>query len=121
MTMGLHDMIQQLKAHQDAPKIGMIASHLGVVRGTSRDGRPVEAIDVTYDDQILDKIIQDTKRMPGIIDVLVEAYAGHLRVGEDILAVAVAGDIREHVFNALIHAVERIKTEASKKKEHFTE
>jgi molybdopterin synthase catalytic subunit len=119
--MGLHDMIHRLKAHEEAPKIGMIASHLGVVRGTSRDGRPVKGIEVSYDGETLEKIIQDTKRMPGIIDVLVETYTGHLRVGEDILAVAVAGDIREHVFNALIHAVERIKTEASKKKELFTE
>ena len=117
--MGLHDMIQQLKAHQDAPKIGMIASHLGVVRGTSRDGRPVKAIEVSYDGEIVEKIIQDTRSMPGIIDVLVETHSGYLHVGDDILAVAVAGDIREHVFNALIHAVERIKTEASKKKEHF--
>jgi molybdopterin synthase catalytic subunit len=69
----------------------------------------------------LEKIINDTKLMPGIIDVLVETYAGHLRVGDDILAVAVAGDIREHVFNALIYAVDRIKTEASKKKEIFIE
>jgi molybdopterin synthase catalytic subunit len=117
--MGLHDMINRLKAHKEAPKIGMIASHLGVVRGTSRQGRPVKAIEVSYDDEILDKIIQDTKRLPGIIDVLVETYRGHLHVGDDILAVAVAGDIREHVFNALIHAVDRIKTQASKKKELF--
>jgi molybdopterin synthase catalytic subunit len=120
MAMGLHDMIHRLKGHEEAPKMGMIASHLGVVRGTSRNGRPVEAIEVSYDGDVLEEIINDIKLMPGIIDVLVEAYAGHLRVGDDILAVAVAGDIREHVFNALIHAVDRIKTEASKKKEIFT-
>jgi molybdopterin synthase catalytic subunit len=120
MAMGLHDMIHRLKGHEEAPKMGMIASHLGVVRGTSRNGRPVEAIEVSYDGDVLEEIINDIKLMPGIIDVLVETYAGHLRVGDDILAVAVAGDIREHVFNALIHAVDRIKTEASKKKEIFT-
>jgi molybdopterin synthase catalytic subunit len=119
--MGLHDMIHRLKTHEEASKIGMIASHLGVVRGTSRQGRPVKAIDVSYDTGILDKIIQDTKKLPGIVDVLVETYTGHLQVGDDILAVAVAGDIREHVFNALIRAVERIKTEASKKRELFVE
>ena len=119
--MGLHEMILRLKAHEEAHKIGMIASHLGVVRGTSRDGRPVQAIDVSYDGEILEQIINETKKMPGIVEILVETYTGHLRVGDDILAVAVAGDIREHVFNALIHAVERIKTEASQKKEHFAE
>jgi molybdopterin synthase catalytic subunit len=119
--MGLYDMISRLKAHEEASKIGMIASHLGVVRGTSRDGRPVEAVEVSYDHDVLDKIKKDTKGLPGIIDVLVETYEGHLHVGQDILAVAVAGDIREHVFDALIYAVDRIKTQASRKKEFFVE
>jgi len=32
--------------------------------------------------------------------------------------VAVAGDIREHVFDALIQAVNRIKAESSRTREH---
>jgi molybdopterin synthase catalytic subunit len=35
------------------------------------------------------------------------------------MAVAVAGDIRENVFPALIQTVDRLKAEASKKKELF--
>ena len=119
--MGLHEMVLRLKAHGDAPKMGMIASHLGVVRGTSRDGRSVEAIEVSYDHKVLDGIIRDTKMLPGIVDVLVETYEGRLDVGDDILAVAVAGDIRENVFAALFKTVDRIKREASNKKELFTE
>ncbi|HUU80170.1 MAG TPA: molybdenum cofactor biosynthesis protein MoaE [Acidobacteriota bacterium] len=54
-----------------------------------------------------------------MIEVLVEAYGGLLKVGEDVMAVAVGGDTREHVFPALITAVNRIKEEATRKKEFF--
>jgi molybdopterin synthase catalytic subunit len=42
-------------------------------------------------------------------------------VGEEIMAVVVAGDIRENVFPAFVTAVNRIKKEASKKKEYCVE
>jgi len=59
--------------------------------------------------------------MPGIAEVLVETRQGRLNVGEEILAVVVAGDIRENVFPALVSAVNRIKKEASRKKENMKE
>lgn len=116
--MDIQTMIANLKGHPDARKIGMIASHLGVVRGTSRDGRPVECVEVAYDRDRLGKIMESIRGLPGIVDALVEIREGRLQVGDEILAVAVAGDIREHVFEALIQAVHRIKTEASRKKEY---
>jgi molybdopterin synthase catalytic subunit len=39
--MDLNEMIEKMKAHPDYEKMGMITSHLGVVRGTSRDGQTV--------------------------------------------------------------------------------
>jgi molybdopterin synthase catalytic subunit len=95
----------------------MITSHLGVVRSTSRDGRAVTSLDVSYDQEALQAIVRDIKKMPGIAEVLVETREGLLNVGEEILAVVVAGDIRENVFPALVSAVNRIKKEASRKKE----
>jgi len=99
--------------------MGMIASHLGIVRGSSRDGREVTAIEVRYDHERLRDIVEEMKRLPGIIDIQVEIREGHLQVGDEILAVAVGGDIRENVFDALIRTVNRIKAEASRKQEHF--
>ena len=116
--MGLPGMIKRLKMHPDCEKIGMIASHLGVVRGTSRGGRRVREIQVNFDYKNIDKIIIDIKGMPGIVDVLVEVNEGRLKVGDEIMAVAVAGDIRENVFPALIKTVNRIKQEAGKKQEY---
>lgn len=115
--MDLNKMIESLRSHPEHEKMGMIASHLGIVRGVSRNGRAVSGIEVVYDRKVIDDIILDIKKLPGIIEVIVDTNEGHLEVGDQILAVAVAGDLRENVFPALIETVNRLKKEASKKKE----
>ena len=117
--MEISTIIKQLREHPESSKMGMIASHLGVVRETSRDGRQVEKIHVKYDQIVIEEIIKDAKALPGIIDVVIETREGVLEIGDEIMFVAVGGDIREHVFPALIEIVERIKKEASKKQENF--
>ena len=117
--MDINAMIEKLRNHPDSKKIGMIASHLGVVRGTSRDGQNVKAIEVFYDRNAIENIIKDIRRLSGIVDVLVDINEGQLEVCDEILAVAVGGDIRENVFPALIETVNRIKKEACKKEELF--
>ncbi len=115
--MDLNKMIDSMKRHPEYEKMGMIASHLGVVRGTSRDGQMVSGIEVAYDHDAVKRIVIDAKSLPGIVEVLVDTNEGHLKVGNEILAVAVGGDIRENVFPALAETVNRIKKEAVKKKE----
>ncbi len=118
--MDLNKMIESLRAHSEREKIGMIASHLGIVRGVSRNGRKVSGIEVVYDHEVIASIINDIRVLPGIIEVMVDANEGRLEVGDAILAVAVAGDLRENVFPALIETVNRLKKEASKKKELYS-
>ena len=115
--MGLSKMIQTLKEHPDYPKMGMIASHLGVVRETSLNGDRVKGIEVIFDKNAIGRIVLTIKQMPGIIDVLVETFGGRLEIGDEIMAVAVGGDTREHVFPALIEAVDMIKREGASKSE----
>jgi len=115
--MDLNKMIERVRRGTDPSKVGMITSHLGVVRRTSRDGREVTSIEVAYDQGALQAIVREIRKMPGIAEVLVETREGCLSVGEEILAVVVAGDIRENVFPALVNVVNRIKKEASRKKE----
>ena len=117
--MDINRMIQTVKKHPDYPKMGMIASHLGVVRETSLDGRKVTGIEIGLDRSIIDNIVSEIKEMPGIIEVLIEVGEGTLKVGDEIMAVAVGGDIREHVFPALASVVDRIKREGTTKKESF--
>lgn len=117
--MDINSILAQMQQHPDADKIGMIATHLGVVRGTSRDGRAVTAIDVAYDGEALDQILTDAKALPGIVDVSITTNSDRLLIGDVIMFVAVAGDIREHVFAALTATVDRIKKESSRKTEFF--
>ena len=117
--MDVNTMIERIQKHPDSNKIGMIASHLGVVRGSSLNGRNVTQIDVSYDHDVIENIIKDIKVLPGIVEVLIELNEGLLAVGDEIMFIAVGGDIRDNVFPALIKMVDRVKKEASRKREFF--
>lgn len=117
--MDINRMIERIKAHPDFHKAGMIASHLGIVRSFSREGKAVSGVDVHFDSKKIEEIVRDIRSRPGIVDILIETNSGYLKVGDDILAVVVAGDIRDQVFPALIDAVNRIKSEAATKEENL--
>lgn len=119
--MDVEGIMNRIRKHSDSHQIGMIASHLGIVRASSRDGRKVTRIEVAYDMNSLKNILKYIKSLPGIIEVLAEVHEGLLNVGDEILFVAVGGDIRDNVFPALFKAVDLIKKEASRKKEIFGE
>jgi molybdopterin synthase catalytic subunit len=117
--MDINKMIKTLREHPESRKIGMIATHLGIVRGNSRGGGKVIHVEVAFDQEKIREITAHAKALDGVIEVLIDTKEGRLKVGDEIMAVAVAGDIRENVFPALIQTVDRLKTEASKKKEFF--
>ncbi|MEJ5366497.1 MAG: molybdenum cofactor biosynthesis protein MoaE [Desulfosoma sp.] len=113
----LQGMIDDLKKRLDPAAVGMFACHNGVVRATSRDGRPATALDIDCDRDAWDRVLADVRSRPGIAAVEAYLHTGRRQVGEDVLLVVVAGDIRENVFPVLEEAVNRLKKEAVKKKE----
>lgn len=115
--MDLNKMTEIIKAHPDFHKAGMVASHLGIVRSFSRDGKAISGLYVLFNSEKIEEIIRDIKSRPGIVDILIETNSGYLKVGDSIVTIMVAGDIRENVFPALIDAVNRLKAEAATKKE----
>lgn len=117
--MNIDQMLKAVKKHPESSKMGMIASHMGLVRETSLNGNSVKGIDVRFDREAIEAIVNEAKKLPGIIEVLVETRDGRLNVGDEIMAVVVGGDIRDRVFPALIETVDRIKKEGSRKKEEF--
>jgi molybdopterin synthase catalytic subunit len=119
--MDLNKMTEHIKTHPDFHKAGMIATHLGIVRSFSRNGSPVVGLDVEFKNEKVAEIKQDIKSRPGIMDIIIETNTGSLKVGDEVVAVMVAGDIRDNVFPALIDAVNRIKSEAVVKKEKTME
>jgi molybdopterin synthase catalytic subunit len=117
IDMDLSTLVENAKKHPDFHKAGMILCHNGVVRATSRDGRPVSEVSVRVDRKRLEVIIGEIKAMTGIVEVLAHVNEGTLNVGEDVMYVVVAGDFRENVFDAMIAAVNRIKADVTSKTE----
>ncbi|HDP70352.1 MAG TPA: molybdenum cofactor biosynthesis protein MoaE [Actinobacteria bacterium] len=114
------EMINIIKASPNYHKVGMILCHNGVVRGFSRSGEKVGAVEVQADYKMLDELIKKAKARPGIVEVLVEINEGVLKVGEDIMRVCVGGDIRPNVFPVLEELVNGIKSEVLKKEEEIS-
>ncbi len=98
-------------------KAGMILIHNGIVREYSKDGTPCSSIDMEVNFEKLSEIIEETRGMPGVFAVEVEISPGHLKTGEDIMLLGVAGDFRENVISALSHCLNRIKKEVTLKRE----
>ena len=115
--MNLNTLVEKAKKHPDFHKVGMILCHNGVVRASSRDGRPVSEVTVRVDRGRLETILAEIKAMTGIVEVLAHVNEGTLKVGEDVMYVVVAGDFRENVFDAMIAAVNRIKADVTSKQE----
>jgi molybdopterin synthase catalytic subunit len=119
-TMDMTAMMTALKSHPDIGRAGMILCHNGVVRETARDGRRVNGLRVAVDRPRREAIIAEHKARPGIVDIRVEIAADRdLAVGEDVMLLAVAGDIRENVLAVLTDTLNAIKTSVTHKTEYF--
>ena len=115
----LYDLMEKVKREIDPARVGMIVCHNGIVRGTSREGAPAEFLDVDVDQAAWDGILHEMRSRPGISAVEAHLFTGRRHVGEDVMLVVVAGDIRENVFPVLETAVNRLKKEAVLKREHL--
>ena len=101
-----------------AQNVGMILIHNGVVRAWSRsDHKEVTDIEVHPDRDRMEALRAEYETRPGIWRVVVEASAGRLKPGDDLLFIIVAGDIRENVKPVLAELLDRIKAEAVTKSE----
>lgn len=116
--MALEDVIKKIKSNPDYTKCGMILYHNGIVRETSRAGEPVKNLKVHVDWPAVEKLIDIQKKRTGIVEILVEIYDEKILVpGDDVMVLAVAGDIRPNVKLVLSDTLEAIKTECTSKEE----
>ncbi len=111
-------LIAKVKAHPQISRAGMILCHNGIVRGSDRSGqKKVSRLDVQVHHEKIEEIRAWAESQPGIVCVIIEAMAGELRVGDDLLYIVVAGDIRDHVVAALVGTLDRVKSEGMTKVE----
>ena len=117
--MKLIDLIDTIKEHPEYSRVGMILCHVGVVRGTSRDGRPVSGLDISVDRVALESILAEQRKRPGIVEILVEIQEGPLKVGDEVMFIVVAGDIRDRVIPVLGDTLNAVKKGVTHKTEHY--
>lgn len=116
----MSELMEQVKRHPDYAKVGMVLYHNGVVRETSRDGTQVTGLRVTVDHDRLETIIQKQKARDGIIEVLIEINEEKdLTVGDDVMFLIVAGDVRENVIGCLSETLDAVKSTVTRKTEFY--
>jgi len=119
-TKTLEQMIREIKDHPDFSRAGMVLAHNGIVRATSRDGRPVTGLAVQVDHGKLKEILHKERSRPGILDIQVHIRENtKLTVGDDVMFLVVAGDIRENVIQVLSDTLNQIKSRVTSKTQFF--
>jgi len=120
--MNITTAMDEIKRLPDFKNVGMILCHNGVVRATTREGRKVKGLKVIVDHDQLEKIIVEQSQKPGIVDIRVSIVENReLAVGDDIMHLIVAGDIRENVISVLKETLDAIKTKVTEKTDYFLE
>ena len=115
----LDQWLEEAKKDPNAEQCGMFLVHNGVVRVTPkkqvREGvtglGKVARIEFSYDEQGVNKAIEDTLSMPGVQYVKVWLNEGVLEVGDSIMYVLIGADIRPNTIDALQSLVGTIKNE----------
>jgi molybdopterin synthase catalytic subunit len=120
--MSLEALIESVKAHPRISEAGMILCHNGFVRASDRSGgHRVQALRVTVNHSVVEQTQHWAQSQPGIVAVAIEALEGEFRVGDDLLFVVVAGDLREHVFAVMRETIERLKAQGVQKTEYYAD
>ena len=109
--------MKEIKKNCDPRSLGMILAHNGIVRATTKDGKPVKAMRLTYDKAKLESVISVYKQKEGIVDIRVWINEGVLQIGDDIMNVCVAGRFRTDVLPALQELLKTIKGEIVREEE----
>jgi molybdopterin synthase catalytic subunit len=109
--------LEEIKQSADPALLGMILVHNGVVRGTSKDGRPVSGMKLSYDQDKLQSCVKRYKAREGIVDIKVWINEGELKVGDDIMILLVAGRLRTDVLPVFQELLSTVKNDVVREEE----
>ncbi len=110
-------LLEEILRRPGKENIGMILTHVGIVRGHSRAGKRVRGVRVQVNREVLAEILDEARKRPGIVAVEVKINEGELRVGDILMVLVVAGDFRENVINTLTETLNAIKARVTSKEE----
>ena len=119
--------LKEAKTHESAEKIGMYLTHNGIVRKSAKakvrfgeeNTKEVAGMLFSYDQEKVDKAIEETMQMEGIYYVKAWLNEGELTLGDDIMYVLIGGDIRPRVVDALQFLVGKLKNECVEETEIY--
>ncbi|MCX5808575.1 MAG: molybdenum cofactor biosynthesis protein MoaE [Proteobacteria bacterium] len=113
----VNEWIKEIKGQCDPESLGMILVHNGVVRATSKEGKPVKGMKLSFDRTELSVCIDEMKKGDGITAVKVWINEGTLSIGDDIMYVLVAGRFRTDVLPVFQELLSKIKKEIVREEE----
>ena len=103
--------IKEIKKECPPDILGMILLHNGIVRATAKNGGKVQSMNLSYDKTKLEDTVLEFKKREGIADIKAWINEGHLKIGDDIMNVCVAGRFRKDVLPVFQELITMIKTE----------
>ncbi len=95
----------------------MILIHNGIVRATSKDGKSVKGMRLSYDREKLNSLVTEFREKDGIVAIKAWINEGTLNTGDDIMYVLVAGRLRTDVLPTFEELISKIKREIVSEKE----
>ena len=123
----MDEWLKEAQAHESAEKIGMYLTHNGIVRKSAKakvrygeeNTKEVSGMFFSYNQEKVDKAIEEAMKLDGIYYVKAWLNEGELQVGDDIMYVLIGGDIRPHVVDALQFLVGKLKNECLEETEIY--
>lgn len=104
--------LDEIKSQPGSENIGIVFLHVGVARGTTKEGLPVEKVEITRDPEKLLDAVADAEAVPGVVAARAWVNEGTLQVGEDMVCALVAGNVRSNAFGAWENLARKIKSDA---------
>lgn len=111
------EWIREVRARVSPERLGMILVHNGIVRASSKKGKPVGGMVLSFDEKKLESCVREFKKREGIEEIRVWINRGKLNLGDDIMYVLVAGRFRTDVMPVLQELLSIIKGEIVREEE----
>ena len=105
----IEEWIKEIKENCAAESLGMILVHNGIVRGTSREGKTVSGMKLSYDKDALERCVARLKKREGVAAIRVWINSGILSIGDNIMYLLVAGRFRTDVLPVLKDLLSTVK------------
>ncbi|MFX1442653.1 MAG: molybdenum cofactor biosynthesis protein MoaE [Promethearchaeota archaeon] len=114
-SLTFEDIYNSIKKHPLIKVSGSILTFTGIVRNTSKNGKPIKKLKIDAYDELgngtILEICEDIKSKYKLVDLKIIHLKGTFEISDDLVYVIVASSHRQEGFRALMEAVERYKKE----------